>query len=314
MEFKDYYKILGVERAADEKAISRAFRKLARQHHPDVNKQKGAEERFKEINEAHQVLSDPKKRAQYDQIFDAYKSGAPWQDVFGRAAGGAQGWPGGWTVTYGDAEDLEGIFGGRGGGLGGFSDFFEQLFGRAARAPGRGATATQPRAQLEVNAQVTLAEAFHGARRQVQLPSGKRVDVEIPKGVRSGQTMRLAGAADGQDVYITVDVASHPLLERSGDDLTLEVPVTPAEAALGAEIKVPTFDGPITVTIPAGMPGGQRLRLKGLGMPRARGGGRGDLYVRIRLVLPGSPTTRERELYEELKKAQAKDPRSDLRL
>jgi curved DNA-binding protein len=313
VEFKDYYKILGVERDADEKAISRAFRKLAREHHPDVNKQKGAEDRFKEVNEAHQVLSDPKKRAQYDQIYDAYKSGAPWQDMFGRGGGGAQAWPGGWTVTYGDAEDLEGIFGGR-GGLGGFSDFFEQLFGRATRGPGRGATATQPRAQLEVVAQITLTEAFHGTRRQVQLPSGKRVDVDIPKGVRSRQTMRLAGAADGQDVYITVEVEPHPLLERVGDDLTLEVPVTPAEAALGAQVKVPTLDGQIMVTVPAGTQSGQRLRLRGLGMPRARGDGRGDLYVKIRLVVPGKLTDRERELYEALRKAQTEDPRNGLRL
>jgi curved DNA-binding protein len=307
MEFKDYYKVLGVERGADQKAISRAFRRLARESHPDVNKTKGAEDRFKEINEAYQVLNDPAKRAQYDQIYDAYKTGAPWQDLFGQAAGGRrQGWPGGFTVTYGDAEDLESMF----GGSGGFSDFFEQLFGGIGRA----ATATRPRARLEFATDVSLEEAFRGARRQVELPSGKRVDVEIPRGIRSGQTIRLAGAADGQDVYLTVRIAPHHLFEQSGDDLTIEVPITPDEAALGAQIEVPTLDGKITVTVPPGTQSRQRLRLKGLGMPRARGNGRGDLYARTKIVVPSRLSKRERELYEELRRVRSENPREGLRI
>ena len=311
MEFKDYYQALGVDRQADQKAISRAFRRLARESHPDVNKQRGAEDRFKEINEAYQVLGDPEKRAKYDQIYDAYKTGGvPWQELFGRTAGGARGWggPGGVTFHVGNAEEFEQLFG-RGGGIGGFSDFFEQLFGGF----GRTATATQSRPRLESTAEITLEEAFHGARRQIQLPgSSRRIDVEIPRGMRSGQTVRLAGAADGGDVYLTVQVAPHRLFERSDDDLTVEVPVTVSEAALGAQVEVPALDGKITVTVPAGTQTGQRLRLKGLGMPHARGTGRGDLYARVKVVTPTHLSKRERELLEELGKIRNENPRQGL--
>jgi curved DNA-binding protein len=312
MEFKDYYKSLGVERHAEQKAISQTFRRLAREYHPDVNKKKGAEDRFKEINEAYQVLGDPEKRAKYDQIYDAYKSGGvPWQDLFGRVAG-QPGWGGQGGVTFevGNAEEFERLFG-RGGG---FSDFFEGLFGGLGGVGRAGAgTATRARPRLESHAVISLEEAFHGARRQVQFQSGRRVDVEIPRGVRSGQTMRLPGAAEGQDVYLTVDVAPHRLFERHDEDLTVDVPVTVSEAALGGEIEVPTLDGPVKMTVPPGTQSGRRFRLKGLGMPRHRGEGRGDLYVRVKVMIPTGLTKRERELFEELRKARTDNPRDSLR-
>jgi curved DNA-binding protein len=318
MEFKDYYKILGVDRSADQKAISKAFRRLARESHPDVNKKKGAEDRFKEINEAYQAIGDPAKRAKYDQIYDAYKNGGgAWQDLFGRAAGapggaGAWGGPGGVTFEVGSAEDLEEIFG-RGGG--GFSDFFQQLFGGLGGF-GRAATHTRARsrpARLESSVQVTLEDAFHGARRQVTVPDlGRTFEVDIPKGVRTGQSIRLPGAADGRDLYLHVQIAPHRLFERTDDDLTLEVPVTGPEAALGAEIEIPTLEGTVKMTVPSGTQTGRRFRLKGLGMPHPRGDGRGDLYVRVRVVTPTAMTPRERELYEELRRLRRDNPRQDL--
>lgn len=313
MEFKDYYKILGVDRGADQKTINQTFRRLARESHPDVNKKKGAEERFKEINEAHQVLGDPAKRAKYDQIFDAYQSGGlPWQDLLGRAARAPGAWsgPGGVTFEVGSAEDLEHLFGR--GAAGGFSDFFQQLFGGGGGF-GRARTRVQEPQRLESAIEIALEDAYRGARLKVNIPEIHRtLDVEIPKGVRSGQTIRLAGAVDGQDLYLRVQIAPHRLFERTADDLTIEVPVTVSEAALGGEIEVPTLDGRITMTVLPGTQPGRRFRLKGLGMPRPRGEGRGDLYARVRIVVPTGLSARERELFEELRKARHENPRQDL--
>ncbi len=314
MEFKDYYKILGVDRHADQKTISRTFRRLAREHHPDINKAKGAEDRFKELNEAHQVLGDSGKRTKYDQVYDAYKNGgAPWQDLLGHA-GGQPGWgaPGGVTFEVGNAQDFEQLFG-RGGG---FSDFFQGLFGGLGGTGGPAATA-RPRARVETAAEISLEEVLHGARRQLQFSGGKRVDVEIPRGIRSGQTMRLAGAAEGRDVFLTVHVAPHRLFERTNDDLTLELPITVTEAALGGEIEAPTLDGKVKMTVPPETQSGRRLRLKGLGLPRhgVEGAGaaqRGDLYVRVKIVVPAGLSERERELFEELGKARQENPRETL--
>jgi curved DNA-binding protein len=316
MEFKDYYKALGVERGADQKTISRAFRRLARESHPDVNKRKGAEDRFKEINEANQVLGDPAKRAQYDQIYEAYKNGGvSWQDLVGRGAGRRTGWtgPGGFTVTVGGEEDVEEIFG-RSGGV---SDFFQQLFGGVA---GFGRQAAEPQAppRLESAVEITLEDACRGGKRRVELPrSRRRIEVEIPRGVREGQTIRLAGAADGQDVYLTLRISPHRLFERTDDDLTVEVPVSITEAALGAQVDVPTLDGKVTMTVPPETQTGRLFRLKGLGMPHAVSRGsrepsRGDLYVRVRVVVPTGLSKRERELFEELRQARADDPRRGL--
>ncbi len=310
MEFKDYYKVLGVERAADAKQISRAFRRLAREHHPDVNKAKGAEDRFKEINEAYQVLGDTAKRAQYDQMFEAYqRGGVDWQQVF-RGAG--QTAPGGFTVV-GDVGDLEDML----GGPGGFSDFFRQFFG-GATAPGqtrgrgrrgRGRMSAEEmmgravRPQAEAHLEVTLEEVFHGAKKPVTLQVNgafRRLDITVPRGVRSGQRIRLPAAIDGGDLYLTVQVLPHRQFVRQGDDVTVEVPVPLTDALLGAEIQVPTLEGNVSMTIPPESQNGQTFRLRGLGMARPDGS-RGDQLVRLRAVLPTGLADDERRFFEQMR-------------
>lgn len=311
MEFKDYYKALGVEQGADRKAISRAFRRLARESHPDVNKGKGAEDRFKEINEAYQVLNDPARRAQYDQVYEAYKSGGVrWQDVFGRPSGGRPA-PGGVTFTV-EGGGFEDLFGRGGGPAGGFSDFFQQLFGGFTQAAGQPHGASRHR-RLEVPVEITLEEAFGGAERRIEIAgSGQRVDAGIPRGVRSGQTVRLPGAAGGEDLYLKIQILPHRFFERSDDDLTVVLPLTVSEAALGAEVQVPTLEGAVTMRVPPETQNGRRFRLKGLGMPHARGEGRGNLYVKVNVVIPTGLSARERELFQDLAGARTEDPRKGL--
>lgn len=322
MEFKDYYKTLGLERTAAQKAVTAAFRKLARQYHPDVNKSKGAEDRFKEINEAYQVLGDREKRARYDQMHEYYqRGGMDWQQLFGR---GAQQAPGGWTVTFGGGgADLDDLLGGVG-----FSDFFTQFFGDLAGQHVRGArarTATaedvlrqaRPRTRGETASmlEVTLEEAYRGVQKTVTLESNgttRRLDVTIPKGVRDGQRIRLAGALDGGDVYFTVQLKRHPFFERRDDDLHIEIPITLTEALRGATIEVPTLDGKVEMVIPAETQNGQLFRLRGQGMPRLRGAGRGDQLVSARVVLPTKLSDRERQLFDELAKMRGENPRRHL--
>lgn len=310
MEFKDYYKVLGVERAADARQISRAFRRLAREHHPDVNKAKGAEDRFKEINEAYQVLGDTAKRAQYDQMFEAYqRGGVDWQQIF-RGAGQTP--PGGFTVV-GDVGDLEDML----GGPGGFSDFFRQFFGGAA-APGqtrgrgrrsRGRMSAEEMmgravpSQAEATLEVTLEEVFHGAKKPVTLQVNgafRRLDITVPRGVRSGQRIRLPAALDGGDLYLTVQVLPHRQFVRQGDDVTVEVPVPLIDALLGAQIQVPTLEGNVSMTIPPESQNGQTFRLRGLGMARPDGS-RGDQLVRLRAVLPTGLTDDERRFFAQMR-------------
>jgi len=329
MEFKDYYKTLGVERGAGQKAVSTAFRKLARKYHPDINKAKGAEDKFKEINEAYQVLGDPGKRAKYDQMHEAYqRGGVNWQDLFGRG----DAWqsqsqtPGGWTVTMeGNPADFEDLL----GGLGGFSDFFRQFFGGdvigSQRTPGRtrrrgrtaveesfARTAAPQQASSAAPLEVTLEEAHRGAQKPVALQvngTTRRLDVTIPKGVRSGQRIRLPGALDGGDLYLTIQIAPHPRFERRDDDLVVEVPVSLTEALLSGKIEVPTLEGTVEMTIPPETQNGQLFRLRGQGMAR-RDGTRGDLIVRVHVVLPKHLTKRERELVGELGRLRKENPRT----
>lgn len=321
MEFKDYYKTLGVDRNADHKAIAATFRKLARQYHPDVNKSKGAEDRFKEINEAYQVLGDLEKRARYDQMYAYHqRGGVDWQQMFGREA---QQTPGGWTVTFGgDASDLEDLLGGLG-----FSDFFKQFFGdltaTRGRAPRAGTVSAEDRlrqrsaarSQATSTIEITLEEAFRGAQKSISLQldgSTRRLDVTLPQGVRDGQRIRLPGALDGSDLFLTVQVKPHPHFERREDDLHIEIPITLPEALLGATIEVPTLEGKVEMGIPPETQNGQVFRLRGQGMPRPRGAGRGDHLVRVRVVLPTRLTARERRLFEELAKARKENPRKHL--
>ena len=317
MEYKDYYKVLGVSRDADEKEIKSAFRKQARECHPDVNPgDPDCEERFKEINEAYEVLGDPEKRAKYDQL------GAEWQryQQRGGQAGGfnwdqwTTGAPGGGQrvhVRYGTPEDLEDIFGG-----GAFSDFFTSIFGGMGGVRpggGREGYAYQPRPRrgqdYEQEVEITLREAYQGARRILQ-KDGHRLEVTIPPGSKAGTRVRMSGeggqgAAGGEsgDLYLRVRILPDPVFEREADDLRVSVPVDLYTAVLGGKVRVPTLGGPVMLTIPGGTQNGKVFRLRGKGMPLLKGSEqRGDLYARVDVRLPTDLTPRQRELFEELQR------------
>jgi curved DNA-binding protein len=312
MEYKDYYKILGVARDATQKEIKGAYRKLARKYHPDVNPgDNKAEERFKEINEANEVLTDAEKRKKYDQF------GADWQQY--QQAGGQ---PGGfnWGQYAGGGPrgdgprmeyvDLNDLFGGQGGGgSGGFSDFFETLFGgAAARQGGNPGGARQSTARMRPQPQVfeqpvdvTLEEAYSGSMRVLQMDS-RRLEVKIPAGVKTGSKVRVPGQGGMGDVLLKINVLPGKVFERDGDDLKTEVPVEVQIAALGGEINVPTLKGTtLTLRIPPETQSGKTFRLQGQGMPRLRKANEyGDLYVKVRLVLPTPLTEREKALFRQL--------------
>jgi curved DNA-binding protein len=294
VKFQDYYEVLGVPRGAGEEEIRKGFRKLARKHHPDVNPgDKSAEEKFKQINEAYEVLSDPEKRKRYDQLGQNWKAGSDFTPP--------PGWQG-MSVDYSDLEDVSG-----------FSDFFETLFGGAAQ---RGERGFRMRGQdVEAEISLTIEDAGRGTTRTIGLRGG-RIKVNIPAGVREGSVIRLAGQGDpatrgGEpgDLYLHVRLQPHSQFTVSGDDIIVELPVTPWEAALGAKVNVPTLDGAVEMTIPAGAQGGQRLRLRGQGLPR-RNDGRGDEYVRLKIVNPPTLTDSERTLYHQLSTTSTFNPRS----
>jgi curved DNA-binding protein len=316
MEYKDYYKILGVGRDADEKEIKRAFRKLARQCHPDVNPDDAAaEERFKEVNEAYEVLSDPEKRSKYDQL------GAEWARY--QQAGGRPGgfdW-GSWTtggapggagqrvhVRYGTAEDLQDLF----GGASPFSDFFSQIFGGMGGGGRPGGSEYRVRPQrgqdYEQEVEISLREAYQGTTRALQ-KDGRRLEVRIPPGAHTGTRVRLGGeggpgGAGGEagDLYLRVRVAPDPQFERQDDDLRVTVPVDLYTAVLGGQAQVPTLSGPVMLTIPAGTQNGRVFRLRGKGLPHLRQPEQhGDLYAKVDVQLPTELTARQRELFEELR-------------
>ena len=304
MDYKDYYQTLGVPRDASQKEIKTAFRKLARQFHPDVKPDdKDAENKFKAINEANEVLSDPEKRKKYDALgadWERYQQtgGQPGGFDYSRyappAGSGPEGGNGNWDVRYGSPDDLAGMFGGEGG----FSDFFSTLFGRG-RA---GATQGQPRAQdYEHPLAVSLDEAFRGASRTLQIGE-RRIEAKIPAGVRTGSRVRLAGqGANGGDLYLVIEVQPDARFERRGDDLLSEVDVTFIQAALGGEARVATPEGAVALKLPPRTQAGRVFRLKGKGMPvLGQGGGRGDLLARVRLVLPEDLSEKDLDLLREM--------------
>ncbi|MFL6529271.1 MAG: DnaJ C-terminal domain-containing protein [Chthoniobacterales bacterium] len=314
VQFRDYYETLGVSKTASEDEIKSAFRKLARKHHPDVAKdKKSAEEKFKQINEAYEVLSDPEKRKKYDQL------GADWNQPgggFQPPPGWGAGQPGGggyqrWSPGGGNGGGVEFEFGGTG-----FSDFFEQFFGggRGRSAFGgfgqREATAERG-SDVEADIMVTLEEALHGSKRTVSLRRGNSNKVEtyqvkIPRGVHEGQRIRLAGQGEAGerggksgDLFLRVRLARHPDFSVEGSDLIHELEVAPWQAVLGAEVNVPTLEEKRRLKIPAGTQAGQRFRLRGRGLPQASGE-RGDLYVVVSLRVPKKITERERQLWVQL--------------
>lgn len=298
MEYKDYYKILGVGRQASQDEIKKAYRKLALQYHPDRNpNNKEAEDKFKEANEAYQVLGDPEKRSHYDKLGSDYsrwqQQGAPDRGFdWGQWTTGTAG-NGGRRVEYsGNPED---VFSGRGG----FSDFFEQIFGGGFSGSGQRVT-RQPQA-YEQAVTVSLEEAYRGGSRLMQM-DGKRLEVKIPAGARTGTKVRMAGAGPNSgDIYLVVNVAADPRFTRKGDDLETEVETDIYTAVLGGEVRVPTMDGEVLLTVPAGTQPGQSIRLKGRGMPKLKKPDqRGDLFARIKVRLPKTLSPQEKELFEHL--------------
>lgn len=327
MDYKDYYKILEVDRNASDKDIKNAYRRLARKHHPDVNPDdKAAETRFKEINEAYEVLSDKDKRKKYDQFGAQWKeyerAGINPEDLYRQY--GAQGGPGvggQGGVRYVTPEEMEELFGGMGGigGMGGsgYSSFFESLFGGMPEAGGarRAPRTTRPRQgeDIEQPVDVTLEEAYNGSNRVLQ-KDGRRLEVKIPPGVRSGSKVRMAGEGGpglgggaAGDLYLVVNVLPHATFERDGGNLKVDVPVDLYTAVLGGEARVPTIKGTtVTMKVPAGTQPDQVIRLRGLGMPQLRQPDqRGDMLARIKVSLPRQLNDSERELFEELRKGHA---------
>lgn len=321
VDFKDYYTVLGVARDASQDEIKQAFRKLARTYHPDVAKdKKTAEEKFKEINEANEVLSDPEKRKKYDEL------GANWQ----------QAGPGPQSAGPAGAQDFN--F----GGSTGFSDFFEQFFGgrsgrgrassyddmfRRAGQQGEQAEYRMPGSDIEGDIMVTLAESLHGAERQISLqrlnpttgePETETFTVRIPKGALEGRRIRVpgkggrgSGGADPGDLLLRVRLAAHPDFEARGADLYYELELAPWEAALGTQISIQTLTGTIKLRVPAGSGSDSQLRVRGQGLPTSKTGDRGDLYAVVKIRIPPAPTGRERELWEELARTSQFNPRKN---
>jgi len=338
VEYKDYYKILGVARDASQDDIKRAYRKLARKYHPDVSKEPDAEARFKEVNEANEVLKDPEKRAHYDALGSGWHAGDEFRPPPGYGAPGGAGGTRGWqraermspeeaaqfsdffSSIFGDLGGFGGMGGGRtgGGGMGGDGGFGGRTGGFSSRG-----------ADQSARVRISLEDAYHGATRQLslevpeidakgQLSSRTRtLNVRIPAGVTEGQQIRLAGQAGGGvgggeagDLYLEVEFAPHPIFRADGRDIHLRLPVAPWEAALGATLSVPTLGGKVSLKIPAGAQSNQRLRLKGRGLP---GKPPGDAYVQLEIVNPPAADEGAKAAFEALaERFKAFNPRAKL--
>ena len=300
MKFRDYYEVMGVPRTATTSEIKTAYRKLARTHHPDLQpteKRASAAERFKEIGEAYAVLGDADKRRKYDALGEGWKNGQDFTPPPGATAtGAAQGGGGTW-------EDL-----------GDVSDFFASMFGgrRGPAGTSGGARANVrvavPGNDIEAEIPVTIDEMLRGGKRRMSVDGSRSLEVRIPKGVRSGTVLRLAGEGEpgyGEgppgDLYLHVRPIDRPPFRVAGDDLEMDLPLWPWQAVLGAEVQVPTPDGPVTLKVPAVTQSGRRLRLRGKGLPKTDGG-RGDLLAVVRIMVPERPSASERKGYEALKR------------
>jgi curved DNA-binding protein len=320
VKFQDYYSVLGVPRNATAEQIRKAYRTLARKYHPDVNKDKGAEDRFKQINEAYEVLKDPDKRSRYDQLGANWKQGQEFRpppgfggaafDFGGGRAGGFQG-SGGFSDFF---EALFGSMGGMGAGSGGRT--FRMRTGPQGFPPGFDGFEAGPGAfaeDSESEVEVPLDKIVHGGPLSVRLilpGSGARsYDVRIPKGIAEGRKIRLAGQAPGGgDLFLTIRYAKDARFERDGANLTVDARVAPWEAMLGAKVPVDTLDGRVTITIPPGSSSGKKLRLRGHGLPTADGE-RGDMFVRVMIAVPTSTSAEERELLEKWQRLSRFNPR-----
>ncbi|HMG34449.1 MAG TPA: J domain-containing protein [Blastocatellia bacterium] len=318
VKFKDYYEVLGVKRDATDDQIRQAYRKLARKYHPDLNpRDKAAEEKFKEINEANEVLSDSDKRKRYDQLGANWKDGAEFTP------------PPGWGRVNVEFRDLGDVFGG-----GGFSDFFESLFGRARQNAGAGeqrrrqSRKAQRHPAVEAEMEISLEQAHRGGRHRLAIQniqpcaacegtgtskgaicnvcrgSGhvmipRTIDVNIPPGARDGSVIKIKGQGQSGELLVRLRVKPHPTFTVNGDDVSVEIPIAPWEAILGTTVELPTLDGKVETRVPAGSQSGQRLRLRGQGLSK-REGGRGDAYVKLKIVVPSHPSEEEKDIYRKL--------------
>jgi curved DNA-binding protein len=289
MQYRDYYEILGVTRGAGADEVKRAYRKLARKFHPDVSKEKNAEEKFKEVQEAYEVLRDNDKRAAYDQLGRDFRNGQQFRP------------PPDWSQRFGNSG------GQRFSDLNGFSDFFSSLFGGSGFGADGAGQSDSDAGHLDV----TVEEAFAGTKRRVMLTEGGRqrqVDVQIPAGVTEGQSLRIPAIGGRTSVIFRIRLRPHHLYEVLGKDVQIELPLAPWEAALGAKIAVPTLKGTVELTVPAGAQSGQKLRLRARGLP---GNPAGDQIVTIKLVTPAAQSAAEKEAYERMKRDLNFDPRVD---
>ena len=337
VKYHDYYKILGVDRNASQDDIQKAFRQLARKYHPDLNKEKSAEGKFKEINEAHEVLGDPEKRERYDTLGANWKAGQRLDDmpgfesIFNFGNGGGGGFPGGGS---GHSSFFDGLFGGAGSGKGfrfessqgghGFESIFSQPGqGGFGQRPGQGHMFSQKGKDIEAEIVISVEDAYHGAKKSLSIETpdesgrlkGKSLSVTIPPGTTDGTVIRLAGQGGkgqngGKDgaLKLRAKIAEHPRFKVQDYNVTTSVPVAPWEAALGAKVRVETLDGGITLSIPAGSQSGQKLRLKEKGLPK-KSGGRGSLFAEIKIVVPRELSKEEKKLFQELSEVSEFKPR-----
>lgn len=308
MEYKDYYKILGIKRDANEADIKKAYRRLARKYHPDVSKESDAEQRFKEVGEAYEVLKDPEKRNAYDQLGANWKAGQEFRP------------PPGWEqFDFGGFGNQAGSF----HNTSGFSDFFDSLFGggfaQAAggfsqAAGGAGHSFRQAGQDQNASIDVSIQDAYHGASKTIRLSNGKSLQVKIPVGITSGKKIRLSGQGSpginggpSGDLFLEVNVVNDANFELQGKDVYVNLNITPWEAALGEKVHVQTLSGPVEITIPAGSQSGRKMRLAGKGLP---GSPAGNLYVRLNIATPPAKTKEEKSFYEQMKNQFRFDPRA----
>ena len=299
MEYKDYYKMIGVDRDISQVDLKKTYRKLARKYHPDVSKEPNAEERFKEINEAYEVLGDVEKRASYDNL------GTNWQN--GQSFNPPPGWEGGFDPNQ--------FSGGQAGAGAGFSDFFESMFGGGGAGFQQGGfdhqqSRRKPPAEV-VTLAVDLEDIFGGSNKRVRLPSGKTIEIKIPKGIEEGKKIRLSGkASNGSDLHLQVKINRHPIYRLEGKDIFLDLPIAPWEAALGGSIAIETMAGRLKLKIPANSKSGKKMRIKGKGMPK-KGELAGDQYVVLQIVTPPADTDDKKNFYIDMQKKFDWTPRKD---